>query len=334
MKRWPVAAMIASVVALSGASRARALDHIKINYVEPAPYYAPLFLAIDKGYFAEDGIEAELVQAGGGVATPALIAGDLDFSTSGSVAISAILKGAKLRVLFVTSDRPAFEVWAQPEIKTFEDLKGKQVGIISRGDTSEIAFRYYLSNHKLPGDFVAYTPLGTGTARIAGMVSGTYAAALLGVNEMEELKATGKFERLHLLADLTKDVRMVFSGLAARDATIAEKPDLVRRVLRGILKGMTLTKASRADAIAAMVAHGASDAKQAAAQYDASVALFDPTGTTSLQNENVELQLRGDLLGVPRAQLKKSAEVFDFSFVEKAAAALQAENWRPAIGRN
>ena len=34
-----------------------------------APYYAPLFLAIDKRYFAEDGIEVELIQAGGGVAT-------------------------------------------------------------------------------------------------------------------------------------------------------------------------------------------------------------------------------------------------------------------------
>jgi NitT/TauT family transport system substrate-binding protein len=331
MKRWPVAAVFASVLAW-GVSPACALDHIKINYVEPAPYYAPLFLAIDKGYFAQEGIEAELVQAGGGVATPALIAGDLDFSTSGSVAISAILKGAKLRVLFVTSDRPAFEVWAQPEIKTLEDLKGKQVGIISRGDTSEIAFRYYLTHHKLPGDYVAYTPLGTGTARVAGLISGTYAAALLGTSEMEELKATGKLQRLHLLADLTQDVRMVFSGLAARDAVIAEKPDLVHRVLRGILQGMAHTKASRADAIAAMVAHGASDRSQAAAQYDSSVGLLDATGTTSLQNETIELELRGDLLGVPRPQLKQPSEVFDFSFVQKAAAALNAENWQPRIG--
>jgi len=151
---------------------------------------------------------------------------------------------------------------------------------------------------------------------------------------MEELKATGKFERLHLLADLTKDVRMVFSGLAARDAVIAEKPDLVRRVLRGILQGMAHTKASRADAVAAMVAHGASDKKQAAAQYDASVGLLDSTGTTSLQNENVELELRSELLGIPPAQVKKSAEVFDFSFVQKSAAALKAENWQPRIGSN
>lgn len=165
-------------------------------------------------------------------------------------------------------------------------------------------------------------------------MSGTYAAALLGVNEMEQLKATGKFARLHLLADLTKDVRMVFSGLATRDAVIAQKPDLVHRVLRDILKGMALTKASRADAISAMVAHGAADATQASAQYDQTVGLFDGTGTTSLQNETIELKLRAELLGVPAAQVKKSAEVFDFSFVENAAAKLKAENWQPRIERN
>jgi ABC-type nitrate/sulfonate/bicarbonate transport system substrate-binding protein len=119
----------------------------------------------------------------------------------------------------------------------------------------------------------------------------------------------------------------------ARALYAPEKPDLVRRVLRGILQGMAHTKASRADAIAAMVAHGAGDAKKAAAQYDSSVGLLDSTGTTSLQNETVELELRGDLLGVPRAQLKKSTEVFDFSFVRKEAAALKAENWQPRISK-
>jgi NitT/TauT family transport system substrate-binding protein len=326
-----IAALGVIASALPSARPASALDKLKINYVEPAPYYDDLFLGIDKGYFAEEGFEVELVQAGGGVATPALIAGDLDFSSSGSVAISAILKGAKLKVLFVTSDRPAFEMWAQADIKRLEDLHEKQVGIITRGDTSEIAMRYYLTKHGHPGDYVSFTPLGTGTGRLAGIASGTYAAALLGVNEMQELKASGRFEKLHLLADLSKEVRMVFSGLAVRDAVIAEKPDLVRRVLRAIVKGMHHTIASRNDAIAAMVAHGASDAKKAAAQYDSTVALLSTTGTTSTENAKFELQLRAELLGVPPAQIRPVGEVFDFRFVEQASAALKAENWKPKV---
>jgi NitT/TauT family transport system substrate-binding protein len=327
-----VVAAVCGALALAAARPSAALDTIKINYVEPATYYDPLFLAVDKGYFAEEGIAAEMVQAGGGVATPALIAGDLDFSTSGSVAISAILKGAKLKVLFVTSDSPSFELWAQPAIKSVEDLKGQQVGIITRGDTSEIALRYYLMIEGKPADFIAYTPLGTGTARVAGIASGTYAAVLLGLSELEELKATTQFARLHRLADLTKDVHMVFSGLATSDALIAKKPDLVRRALRAWVKGVRLTKASRADAVAAQVAHGAGDIKKAAATYDATIALLSDTGMASDADVKLELQLRGDLLGIPKDQVKPPHDVFDFRFVTQASNELDNEHWKPKLG--
>ncbi len=329
----PVAGiMLSAVLALVACRQAIALDKITINYVEPAPYYSPLFIAIDQGYFAEEGIEAETIQAGGGVATPALLAGDLSFSTSGSVAISAIMKGAKLKVLFITSDRPAFEIWAQKAITKVEDLKGLQVGIITRGDTSEIAMRYYLNQHGLPADYVAYTPLGTGTARVAGITSATFPAALLGTSEMAQLKASGKIDSLHQLADLSKEVRMVFSGLAASDAMIKSKPDLVRRVLRGLLKGMRHTKASRADAMAAMIKRGA-DAPTAGAQWDDTNALLSESGRTTAAVETAELKLRADLLGIPRDQIPPDAAVFDFSFVDQAGAALKAENWKPKTGK-
>jgi NitT/TauT family transport system substrate-binding protein len=328
----PATAVFCVLLACIASRPALALDHIKINYVEPAPYYDPLFLAIDAGFFAEEGIEAETVQAGGGVATPALIAGDLAFSTSGSVAISAIMKGAKLKVLFVTSDRPAFELWAQPDIKTVEDLKDKQVGIITRGDTSEIAMRYYITKHGLPADYISYTPLGTGPGRVAGIVSGTYPAVLLGVSEMAQLKATGKYDKLHRLADLSKDVRMVFSGLAASDAMIRGNPDLVNRVLRALLKGMRETKASRADAVAAMVKRGA-DPATAGAQWDDVHDLLSDNGRTTVATETFELQLRSDLLGIPRDQVMPASSVFDFGFVDQAATALDAEHWRPQTGK-
>ena len=327
-----VVAAACGALALVATRPAAALDTIKINYVEPATYYDPLFLAIDKGYFAEEGIAAEVIQAGGGVATPALIAGDLDFSTSGSVAISAILKGAKLKVLFVTSDTPAFELWAQPAIKSLDDLKGQQVGIITRGDTSEIALRYYLTTQSKPADFIAYTPLGTGTARVAGIASGTYSAVLLGLSELELLKATAQFGRLHRLADLTKDVHMVFSGLATSDAVIAKQPDLVHRVLRAWVKGMRLAKASRADALAAQVAHGAGDTQKAASTYDATAALLSDTGTASDADVKLELQLRADLLGIPKDQVKPPRDIFDFRFVKEAATELDNEHWKPKVG--
>ena len=68
------------MVVLLVCSPARAEDKIRFSYVVPTIDYTPLLVAIDKGYFTDEGIAVELVQAQGGIATPALISGDLDFS--------------------------------------------------------------------------------------------------------------------------------------------------------------------------------------------------------------------------------------------------------------
>jgi ABC-type nitrate/sulfonate/bicarbonate transport system substrate-binding protein len=199
MKRLVLALTAALVVT---APSAFALDHIKMSYVVPTVNYGALFVAVDKGYFAKEGIEVEIVQAGGGVATPALIAGDLQFSGSPSVALSADMKGAKLKAIFVGSDQSGFQLWVQPDIKKFEDLKGKQIGIISRGDTTEIGMRYILAKRNLPADFLAYTPLGPGIARVAALQSGSFPGALIDTSQVADMQKAQKLGKLHLLIDL------------------------------------------------------------------------------------------------------------------------------------
>ncbi len=313
------------MIALIAPSRAQAADKVKISYVVPTATYGDLLLGLDQGYFAEEGIEVELVQAGGGVANPALIAGDVQFSGSPAAAISAILKGAKLKVLYITSDHAAYQLWSRNDIKTIEDLKGQAVGIISRGDTTEIAMRYYLARHDLPEDYLAYAPLGTGPARTASITSGSYAASLIDKVEIQQLRANGRLGQLHLLIDLHQDVHMTFSGLATSDALIASNPDLVRRVLRAIIKAMTFTKANREATIASVMRHGVADRKSAEADYDGAVDDLSLTGTMAPEDEQLELQVRGEMLGIPKDKIAPPSAVFDFSFAQKAAAELNSE---------
>jgi len=307
---------------------AQAADKVKISYVVPTIEYAALLLGVDKGYFAAEGIEVELVQAGGGVATPALIAGDLQFSGSPSVAISAVLKGAHLKVLFVGEDHSAFQLWAQPEIKTFEDLKGQPVGIISRGDTTEIGLRYILAKRNLPDDFIAYTPLGTGTPRVAALMSGSFPAALINAGEVRDMEKAGKLGKLHLLIDLHKEVHMTFGGYATSDALIQSNPDLVRRTVRALFKGLTLAKASRDETIATLVKHGSTE-DAAATSYDIFSPTLSPTAIVSDENQAFELKLRAHMLGIAANDVPPPERFFDFSFVKQAAAELKAEGWKP-----
>ena len=152
---------------------------MKVSYPNLNGSYIYFFTAIQKGYYKDEGFDLDVVETGGGPATAALVSGDLGFSTSGSSAISAIIKGAKLKVLLVGEDRPDWQIWStKPEIKKFEDLKGQQIGIVSRGDTGEIGIRYYLMKHGLPSDFVAFTPMGSSVGtRMAMVKSGSLPAA-------------------------------------------------------------------------------------------------------------------------------------------------------------
>ncbi len=312
------------------ASPAWALDHVKITYVVPTVMYGDLLLGLDKGYFKDEGIDLELVPAGGGAATPALIAGDVQFSGSPAAAISAILKGAKLKVLYITSSNAAYQLWARNDIKSIADLKGQPVGVISRGDTTEIAMRYYLAKHNLSGDYVSYVPLGNSTARMAAITSGSYPASLLDALETAALEAAGKMNGYHILVDLHQDVRMTFSGIATTDALIKANPDLALRVIRAAIKGIAYSKAYRDQAVASVMSHGTTDRKNAEADYAAFAPELSLTGTMPAEDQQLELELRGQMLGLAKDKVAKPADVFDFSFAEKAAAQLKAENWRPA----
>ncbi len=316
------------LLALVLALPASAADKIRFSYVVPTIDYTPLLVAIDRGFFAQEGIEVELVQAQGGIATPALISGDLDFSGSSSAAISAILKGAHLKVLYVGEDHSAYELWVRPDIKSLDELKGQQVGVISRGDTTEISVRYVLAQRHLPDDFVSFTPLGATAARIAALTTGTYAAAVIDGGESSDIEALQKSGKLKMLIDMHEEVRMALSGFATSDALIAKNPDLVRRTMRAIYKGISQIKATPHVASESMMKHGH---EKAAAEF--SEREFVPrmlaTGTIPRDLQENELVLRADMLSVPKDKIPAPSGVFDFSFVEQAAVAVKAEGWKP-----
>ncbi len=81
-------ALTAVTLAVAGATSARAADPMKITVTGLVSGFADYFIAIDTGYFAEEGIEGEIIQAGGSTAIPGLLSGDVQFSTSASIATS------------------------------------------------------------------------------------------------------------------------------------------------------------------------------------------------------------------------------------------------------
>jgi NitT/TauT family transport system substrate-binding protein len=330
--RLVVAAFVVFAFAVfSFAERASALDHIKVSYPNLNGSYIYFFTAIQKGYYKDEGFDLDVVETGGGPATAALVSGDLQFSTSGSSAISAILKGAKLKVLLVGEDRPDWQIWStKPQIKSFDDLKGQQIGVVSRGDTGEIGIRYYLMKRGLPSDFVAFTPMGSSVGtRMAMVKSGALPAAVLHPGDVDLLKAAGGLDKGKMLVDLRQEVRSTFNGLATSDALIQKNPDLVERFVRATRKGMIFARNNREESIKRFADYMKGKPEELAPEYDLLRTLMALDGTIAPDVQQNEVKLRGAMMDMPADKIMSPDKVFDFSFAQKANATLAQQGWKP-----
>jgi NitT/TauT family transport system substrate-binding protein len=308
---------------------AGAVDHVKVTVpVFSELDYAPFYLGTDKGYFAAEGLDVELVGAGGSVATPALISGDVQFSGSPSAAISAILKGAPLRIIDVDRDRPPYQLWASdPKIRTLEDLKGRQVGVVTRGDTHENALRILLMQHHIDPAAVAFTGMGFGNGRVAALKAGSLPAASVTVEDIEQLKGA---PGLHMVADTWHEVQMMVGGIAANARMLGPDRPLALRFLRAIVKGQRYMRAFEAGTVDAMVKHNPNVSREST---DAIYRLMVPTntsdGTLPPAVQKQMLDLYADIINLPRDQERPIGAAFDFSLLPEVERSLDAEGWKP-----
>jgi len=324
---------LVGALAIANVAAAAELRKIKLTITARTSTAAPYFIAIDKGYFAEQGLELEIVDAGGGVAIPALISGSVEFSMSAAVSVGAIMRGAALRVIYTMADRPAYQLWTtRPEIKSIADLKGQQVGIISRGDTFEIAMRIALRDAGLPPDWVAYTPLGAGTApRQAALVAGVLPAIIIGHGDVTPLIGTKGFEQAHMLVDMAKIVRMPYTGIATSAHLIDTDRDLVERFLRAMIRGVRYMRAYRAETIAILAkADPLVDKRALDGDYADLIPTMTDDGIATDALIRKDLLARAAMLDIPEAKIPLIDQIFNYGPLRTVNAEFAKSGWTPA----
>jgi ABC-type nitrate/sulfonate/bicarbonate transport system substrate-binding protein len=138
--------MIALTVVLLGFSGEVFAQPIKLAYAALSGAQVAAWMAKEGGYLSKYGIESELIYIPAVAATQALIAGEIQLAQVTGVSTSgAILAGADVRIVASSLNRIVGSIYARPEIKTPEDLKGKKIGISRFGALSETAVESSLS---------------------------------------------------------------------------------------------------------------------------------------------------------------------------------------------
>jgi NitT/TauT family transport system substrate-binding protein len=280
--------------------------------------------ALERGYYREEGLDVQLILMSAGVATRALIGGDVDFTTAGGAGLVPILSGAPLRFVFTSFNRPMFWLYAKPDIRSIKDLKGRRVGVSNIGSGPDSLLREVLKRNGLEGGRdVPILALGLQGNIYAGLVSGSVDAAMLAppFNFMAE---GGGFREL--VSFIKQDFVELQGSILTRESLLQTDRALVEKFVRGTLKGLTYAREQRSGTVPILARNLKVDEGLAAKIYDAvrPAMIQDGSLNEEAQRKALEHVLR-------RMDMKEPPDlnrIFDFSLARKVRAELEVKGWK------
>jgi ABC-type nitrate/sulfonate/bicarbonate transport system substrate-binding protein len=159
----------------TGATPAPELIKIKASYGNVTPANIAPFLAKELGIFAKHGLDVDLLLIDGGApSAAALISGQVQFANfGGTETMSGVAGGAEIAAVALFVPVTPWQLLAKTDYKTPDDLRGKTVGVASKGGSSEVAADLSLQRLKLdPNKDVTKTALGSVANLTKAMLGG------------------------------------------------------------------------------------------------------------------------------------------------------------------
>jgi NitT/TauT family transport system substrate-binding protein len=281
----------------------------------------PLYVAKDRGFFADEGLDPLFVLAADNIGVQALIAGEFDFSASATGASRASARNIPLKVVLAHTFRPAFWIYARENLKPAQ-LQGKKLAISSFGGLSHALARLALRKLGLdPERDVVMVAAGTTDMRFAALHSGTVDAAVLNAPGKFKAKSAG----LHEVLFVGAGVYALSGGVATTVKMIQTKPQTVQKFINAAVKGHKYFLANREGSVPIMAKYMKIDAAMARQLHEATLETFTQDGTIGDEIMKSEAQLQASVLDLKEAPPFDRA--FDMSFARKASQSLK--NWRP-----
>lgn len=201
------------------------------------PYYAPLYVAQENGFFAEEGLNVEFYYAAAADIVKNVAAGNVEFGfPNADAVVAARAQGIPVKVVHTTYQEGlgAIIFGTDSGIQTPADLKGKKVAVTSLGSANYFQLQAAMESEGLSIDDVQVEIVGTG-AILTALTEGQVDAIVFSKLRTIELNNSG-----YAASEITCDQFLPSFGnvLVAGDKLIAEDPDTVAGFTRALTKGI------------------------------------------------------------------------------------------------
>jgi NitT/TauT family transport system substrate-binding protein len=306
---------------ISAADAPEKLTLVRMGLAARSTTTMPFFVARERGFFREEGLEVELIVMQAIQTIQATLGNSTQFASATGSAVSAAVQGADIKVVFAVTDRPSFDLISQPNITSVQQLRGKKIGTGGVGSLAEILARRILIANNVRPEEVSILATGPSHVTYLSLKAKVIDAAPLQM----PLTFTAQDEGFRKLAAAGDVYQSVQGGLATTKLMLTEHPDLVTKVVRAMLRATRLIKSDRKFAIEFLkgpwVDLGNNPEKIAARVYDVAGPDFLENGLVS---EEIQRQMIADAsVRIKPKQPVLPEQVFDFSIVRKIAATLK-----------
>jgi NitT/TauT family transport system substrate-binding protein len=292
--------------------------------------YLPTMLAKSKGYFAEEGLDVEIldIKGGGSQAASALIGGSVDFSANAiDHAIKAKVQKKDLIAVHSHVRLPVMGVVVankyKGEIKSLADLKGRPIGVTSPGSQTHMVLGYLLAKSGVKSDDVKIIGAGGSTMPLAIEKDSVHAGMMVDPFFTAFLKQGKGYALVDMFT--TKGTVDAMGGevqgttLLTRPEVIARRPATVQKMVNALVRANKLIVASSGEELAKTLPKELSgDVTLYAESFEHAREAFPPDSLVSREGVARVIETMRVFDAVPAGMKIEPESLFDNRYVLKA----------------
>jgi NitT/TauT family transport system substrate-binding protein len=278
--------------------------------------YNMIFLAAGvaqhRGFFKDEGLDADIVVMGAAPSIAALSNGDIDFTLLTGTVIRAAIRGLPVRLVAGLMTGSPHVLLARQEIRSVKDLSGKKVGLAGFGDATHVLARIILARNGVdPDKEIQFVPLGSDSGRFAGLQQKLADAVITSPPWDFEGKKIG----YNILARAYDYVNYPLSGVGVNVKAIQQNREQIKKTVRALIKASRFIRDNREEAVKVLMAWGKAKPEHAYAAYDSTVKVISYDG--GIPEDGLKLLIDQAKSDVKVTRDLALSEIADFSILRE-----------------